>query len=171
MMMLAIKSDITRVFGVDAIVNPANNSLSGGNGAADDILEAGGLNLYMDCKALKGCRGSSSKITHGYLLPVPYVIHTVAPVWMGGKNKELAILYDTYVSCLMTAAEYGIRKIAFPSVGTGRNGIPYHMAAEIAVQAVRDFCLQNPGYIDVVYWALLDDERRDLYQQAIMRNS
>ncbi len=170
MIILAINSDITSLFGVDAIVNPANNSLSGGNGAADAILAAGGENLYLDCKSLKGCKSGSSKITYGYDLPVNYVIHTVAPVWTGGKNKELGILYDTYISCLTTAAEYGIRRIAFPSIGTGRNGIPYHLAAETAAQAVGDFVKKNPGYFDVIYWALLDEENRLEYQQAIMRN-
>ena len=86
----AIEADITRL-ALDAIVNAANESLSGGAGAA-------GPGLVDECRALPmirpfvRCPTGEAVITRGYALPARHVIHTVGPVWYGGDKGEPALL-------------------------------------------------------------------------------
>ena len=44
------------------------------------------------CRRLGGCPPGEARITPGYRLPARYVIHTVGPVWRGGRAGEPALL-------------------------------------------------------------------------------
>ncbi len=158
------KGDITKLK-VDAIVNAANTTLLGGGGVDGAIHRAAGKELLDECKKLNGCKTGEAKITKGYNLSAKYVIHTVGPVWNGGKHNEDELLASCYRNSLKLAVENGIKSIAFPAISTGVYRFPLERATKIAIDEVTKFLKENDE-IEKVIFVCFDDETRNTYQRT-----
>jgi len=156
-----IEGDITRL-DVDAIVNAANESLLGGGGVDGAIHRVAGPELLAECRTLHGCPTGEAKITRGYRLKARHVIHTVGPVWHGGKSNEPELLARCYRNSLALAAQHGLKSIAFPAISTGIYGYPKEPATEIAVREGREHAT-----IDRVIFCCFDNSTAELYRRAI----
>ena len=160
------QNDITKLV-VDAIVNAANTSLLGGGGVDGAIHRAAGKELLAECRTLGGCATGDAKITVGYNLPARFVIHTVGPVWNGGKSGEPEKLASCYRRSLELAVHNGIRTIAFPNISTGVYGYPKDEAATIAISTVKEF-FQNHSEIQQVIFCAFDEENYRIYKNLLV---
>lgn len=163
--MKIFQGDITTLE-VDAIVNAANNPLLGGGGVDGAIHRAAGPGLLAECVTLGGCNTGEAKITGGYDLPSKHVIHTVGPVWDGGRANEDALLADCYRNSLKLGEENGLRMVAFPAISTDVFGFPKERAARIAVREVRAFLDQDVG-VEQVIFVCFSERDFDIYQRVL----
>jgi O-acetyl-ADP-ribose deacetylase (regulator of RNase III) len=145
-MIRTAQADITTLK-VDAIVNAANQTLLGGGGVDGAIHRAAGSELKAFCSKLGGCPTGEARITPGFRLPAKFVIHTVGPVWSGGRNNEPTLLANCYRNSLELALKNGVRTIAFPSISTGVYGYPKDQAAKIAVAVMREY---EPKFDEII---------------------
>ena len=158
----AVQGDITAQ-AVDAIVNAANTTLLGGGGVDGAIHRAAGPELLEECRRVGGCPTGEARITGGHGLAATHVIHTVGPVWSGGRRGEPGLLRRCYVNSLRLAAEHGVRSIAFPSISTGAYRFPIEQAAEIAVAAVREE-VRQPTSLELVRFVCFSAADLAVYQ-------
>ncbi|MDJ0741554.1 MAG: O-acetyl-ADP-ribose deacetylase [Gammaproteobacteria bacterium] len=165
----AVRGDITQL-DVDAIVNAANESLLGGSGVDGAIHRAAGPELLAACRAIGGCPTGAARITPGFALPARFVIHTVGPVWRGGKHQEPALLASCYRESLALAHDHALRSIAFPAISTGNYGFPLALATRIAVDTVASSLAPDDPLQRVTFCCFSDHDlavyERELAQRA-----
>jgi len=163
-----VQGDITKQT-TDAIVNAANSSLMGGGGVDGAIHRAGGPAILEDCKKIVAAQGrlptGQAVITTAGNLPSKHVIHTVGPVWSGGKRNEAQLLRECYLNSLKLAEENGIRSISFPSISTGVYSYPVDQAAQVALGALADY-LSTPSSLEEVVFVLFDAKTHQAYADA-----
>jgi O-acetyl-ADP-ribose deacetylase len=160
-----LNGDITKLK-VDAIVNAANSSLLGGGGVDGAIHRAAGPGLVVECKTLGGCPVGEAKVTSGYNLLAKFIIHTVGPVWHGGKNDEEKLLSDCYRNSMLIATHLKLKSIAFPNISTGIYGFPKEQAAEIALKTIKEY-LKGEEFPEKVIFISFENENYEIYRKIL----
>ena len=159
-----LQTDITTL-DVDAIVNAANTSLSGGGGVDGAIHRAAGPKLLDECRTLDGCPTGQAKITAGYKLPANYVIHTVGPVYHA-KAQDAELLASCYANSLALAGQHKLKSIAFPAISTGVYGYPLEDATPIALKTTLEELPKHPS-IERVIFALFSEKALSVYTETL----
>ena len=166
-----VQGDITDQ-AVDAVVNAANSSLMGGGGVDGAIHGRGGPAILEECEQIRrtewprGLPRGRAVITTGGRLRARHIIHTVGPVWRGGRENEEETLADCYRSSLDIARRSGLSSVAFPSISTGAYGYPIEEASAVALKAVKEYVEREGGPAEVIF-VLYTKGDQEVYLRAL----
>jgi O-acetyl-ADP-ribose deacetylase (regulator of RNase III) len=167
--------DIT-LLEVDAIVNAANERLTGGGGVDGAIHRAAGPELLAACLALPEakpgvrCPTGQARLTAGFALPAKHVIHAVGPVYRGGRDGEAQLLESAYWNSLALARQNGLRTLAFPAISAGVYGFPLDQATAIGVAEVVRALESNPE-LEHVTLVAVDPRVESAWVRAVRQHS
>jgi len=132
-----IRGDLSKIQ-AEALVNPANSQLMGGGGVSGALFRAAGWEkMQAACDAIGHCAPGQAVVTPAFALPARYVIHTVGPVYQGGRPREARLLWQAYVNSLNLAKKMKLGSIAFPLISSGTYGYPQAEALDIAIRSIR----------------------------------
>jgi len=167
--LVLIQGDITKQ-ATDAVVNAANSGLMGGGGVDGAIHRAGGPVIVEECRRIIEKIGrlpaGRAVITSGGRLKAKYVIHTVGPIWHGGRSDEAETLVSAYRESLKLAVENGLKTISFPAISTGAYGYPLERAAWIALATAMDFARGDSSLQEIAF-VLYDSNSYKVYADTL----
>ena len=170
------QGDITTLQG-DAIVNAANSGMTGcyipNHRCIDNAIHTfAGVELRLACAELMEQQGypeptGRAKITPAFNLPCKYVLHTVGPIIDGRvTQRDRELLASCYRSCLALAAENNLESVAFCCISTGEFHFPNDLAAQIAVETVKEF-LKTQTSVKKVIFNVFKDLDKAIYAQLL----
>ena len=161
-MIEVVTADIT-VLDVAAVVNAANSTLLGGSGVDGAIHRVAGPELLAHCELLGGCPVGEARITPGFGLRAPWIIHTVGPIWQGGSQGEADLLRACYTSAFDLAVAKHLCSIAFPGISTGVYGYPVEQAAVLALETMQKYSFQIPRIVACCF----SDRDTEVYEKLL----
>ncbi len=154
---------------VDAVVNAANSSLSGGGGVDGAVHRAAGPRLMEECRRIRrevlpgGLPTGEAIAMPGFDLVARWVIATVGPVWSEPQASiRRPLLASCYRRSLEVADAIGARSVAFPAISTGAYGWPMRDAARVAIGAVTAYA----GAVDDVRFVLATTRAYEIFAAA-----
>ena len=161
----------------DAIVNAANSGMTGGyipnHRCIDNAIHTyAGVELRLACAELMAKQGrpeptGRAKITPAFNLPCRYVLHTVGPIISGRVTKaDKVLLASCYRSCLELAAENKLESVAFCCISTGEFHFPNDLAAEIAIETVKEFLKRQTSVKEVIFNVFKDLDKA-IYEKLL----
>ena len=161
----------------DAIVNAANSGLTGcyipNYRCIDNAIHTyAGVELRLACAELMAKQGrpeptGRAKITPAFNLPCRYVLHTVGPIISGRVTKaDKVLLASCYRSCLELAAENKLESVAFCCISTGEFHFPNDLAAEIAIETVKEFLKRQTSVKEVIFNVFKDLDKA-IYEKLL----
>ena len=170
------QGDIT-LLKCDAIVNAANSGMTGcyipNHRCIDNAIHTfAGVELRLACAELMAKQGypeptGQAKITPAFNLPCRYVLHTVGPIIGGRVTKEdKEQLTSCYRSCLELAAENALESVAFCCISTGEFHFPNELAAQVAVETVKEF-LKKQTSVKKVIFNVFKDLDKAIYEKLL----
>ncbi|MEM9418640.1 MAG: macro domain-containing protein [Planctomycetota bacterium] len=192
-----VVGDLTQpdpAWGVDAIVNAANESLLGGGGVDGAIHRAAGPRLLEFNRTLDGCPTGLAKASPAFDLEaqgIDHIFHTVGPVWNDAGSDEAAayampgaplgeaaqlgylhedtLLASCYLNCLRLAVQHEAKVVAFPAISTGIYRFPKERAAKIAFGHVFGHFAARPApeFPHKVLFVCFSEEDAAVYREVI----
>ncbi|XP_074169640.1 core histone macro-H2A.1 isoform X4 [Rhinolophus sinicus] len=166
-----VQADIASIDS-DAVVHPTNTDFNTGGEVGNTLEKKGGKEFVEAVLELRKKNGplevAGAAVSAGHGLPAKFVIHCNSPVWGADKCEEL--LEKTVKNCLALADDKKLKSIAFPSIGSGRNGFPKQTAAQLILKAISNYFVSTmSSSIKTVYFVLFDSESIGIYVQEMAK--
>ncbi len=141
-----VRGDITDL-DIESFVFYARHDLSLGSGYGGAIAVRGGPSIQEQLKAMGPLETTEVAVSDGGELKAKYIIHAAGPRFQEENIEQK--LRTTIINCLKAAEEKGIKKIAFPPMGTGFYGIPLDVSARVTTESIKEYLNGNTSLEEV----------------------
>lgn len=155
--------DITRLT-TDALVSSDDSNLSMGGGVSASLLRAGGEIIAQEAFKHVPLKLGDVAVTSAGKLKSKYIFHVVTIDYENLSYASAETLASATSRCLQLSDALGVRSIAFPALGTGVAGVPFHVAAETMMRTIADY-LHGDTRLELVTLALF--ARESVQQQDL----
>jgi O-acetyl-ADP-ribose deacetylase (regulator of RNase III) len=152
---------------VDAIVNPANSTLTMSTGVAAAIKRKGGVIIEEEATRLGPVDVGEAILTPGGNLIATHVIHAVV---MGADLKtDGAAVGRATKAVLSVADKHRLTSIALPAFGTGLGHLAPEAAADAMLEAVVGHLKTGKTSLKRVLFVLYQDEAFRAFTETLKR--
>ena len=157
------KGDLTTL-DTESIVFYAQPDLKLGSGFGNAISVRGGPSIQAELSKLGSLSVGEAVITGAGELKSKFIIHAVGPRFQEPDTEEK--LSKTIRSVLNIAEEKGIKRIAFPPMGTGFYGIPLDVSADVMLREISNH-LSGDSNLNEVLICVMDNKEYSAFQKNL----
>jgi len=158
-----VKGDITDLE-IESFVFYANHDLALGSGYGTAISMRGGPSIQKELKEHEPLETTEVLVSSAGEMKATFIIHAVGPRFQEEDLEQK--LRDTILNVLREADTQGIKKIAFPPMGSGFYGVPLALSAEIMFETIPEY-LSGDTRIEEVVICLLDNREYKPFQERL----
>eukprot|EP01080_Neovahlkampfia_damariscottae_P003693 gene3693-6507_t len=161
---------------VDCIVNAANSRLDHSAGVAGAIVNKGGEIIQKECDKYMIKNGKMNDgdifVSSGGKLKAKYIIHTIGPLWSGGKyNKQVCeedyLLALSVYHTLLAANHLKLKSISIPAISSGKFGYPKIRCAKVLLDVANYFYgkYSKDCSVNEIRFTNFDSETLDIFER------
>ena len=158
-----VREDITDME-VDAFVFDVTEDLKLGSGFGAAIQQRGGIVIQKELDEIGSCPTGEAVVTEAGILKADWIIHANGPKFR--EEDEEGKLRKTIQSALARAEEKGVKRLAFPPMGTGLYQVPLDLCSRVMVETITEH-LANGSTLQEVLIAAPDNREFDPFKAQI----
>ena len=158
-----VRGDITDVE-VEAFVFDITEDVKLGSGFGGAIQQRGGIVIQKQLDEIGSCPTGEAIVTEAGILKADWIIHANGPKFR--EEDEEAKLRRTVESALARAKEKGIKRLAFPPMGTGLYQVPLDLCTRVMVDAISEH-LANGSTLEEVLIVAPDNREFNPFKAKI----
>ena len=162
-----VREDITEMEG-DAFVFDITEDVKLGSGFGAAIQQRGGIVIQKELDEIGSCPTGEAVVTEAGILKADWIIHANGPKFR--EEDEEGKLRKTVQSVLARAEEKGVKRLAFPPMGTGLYQVPLDLCSRVMVKTISDH-LADGSTLDEVLFAAPDNREFDPFKAQIQEGA
>jgi len=149
---------------VDAFVFDARTDLKLGSGYGGAITQRGGPVVQKELDAIGSLKVGQVVVTGAGNMKAEHIIHAVGPKFQ--EEDEDRKMREAVKNALIAADERGIRRVAFPPMGTGLYAFPLGKCAKLMFDVVKSY-LENSSAIEEVVFCVRDTREYEPFEAEL----
>jgi O-acetyl-ADP-ribose deacetylase (regulator of RNase III) len=158
-----VRGDITEME-IDAFVFDITEDVKLGSGFGGAIQQRGGIVIQKALDEIGSCPTGEAVVTEAGILKADWIIHANGPKFR--EEDEEGKLKKTVESILARAEEKGVKRLAFPPIGTGLYQVPLDLCSRVMVDTISQH-LANGSTIEEVLIVAPDNREFNPFKAKI----
>jgi O-acetyl-ADP-ribose deacetylase (regulator of RNase III) len=142
-----VRGDITDME-IDAFVFDITEDVKLGSGFGSAIQQRGGIVIQKQLDEIGDCATGEAVVTEAGLLKADWIIHANGPKFR--EEDEEGKLRKTVRSALARAEEKGVKRLAFPPLGTGLYQVPLDLCSRVMVDTIMEHLANGSALEEVL---------------------